>query len=173
MAQVKVGQYPPRGLVGQDEDDDIGNGIVVMRKGENPSKVLAGVQDKINLLNRRGLPPGKKIIPYYDRSWLIKKMLHTVFANLTEGALLVMLLFVFLQNLRAAAIVAVVIPLSLLATFLGLTFVGIPANLLSLGAMDFGIIVDGAVIVVENIFRRLGQVERDPDGQHQLGAVGG
>lgn len=135
MAQVKVGQYPPRGLVGQDEDDDIGNGIVVMRKGENPSKVLAGVQDKINLLNRRGLPPGMKIIPCYDRSWLIKKTLHTVFANLTEGALLMMfVLFVFLQNLRAAAIVAVVIPLSLLATFLGLTFVGIPANLLSLGA---------------------------------------
>ena len=169
-----MGQYPPRGLVGQDEDDDIVNGIVVMRKGENPSKVLAGVQDKIDLLNRRGLPPGMKIIPYYDRSWLIKKTLHTVFANLTEGALLVMfVLFVFLQNLRAAAIVAVVIPLSLLATFLGLTFVGIPANLLSLGAMDFGIIIDGAVIVVENIFRRLGQVERDPDGQHQLGAVGG
>jgi cobalt-zinc-cadmium resistance protein CzcA len=99
------------------------------------------------------------IIPYYDRSWLIKKTLHTVFANLTEGALLVMfVLFVFLQNLRAAAIVAAVIPLSLLATFLGLTFVGIPANLLSLGAMDFGIIVDGAVIVVENIFRRLGEL---------------
>ena len=159
VAQVKVGQYPPQGLVGQDETDDIVNGIVVMRKGENPSKVLAGVQDKIDLLNSRGLPPGMKIIPYYDRSWLIKKTLHTVFANLTEGALLVMfVLFVFLQNLRAAAIVAVVIPLSLLATFLGLTFVGIPANLLSLGAMDFGIIVDGAVIVVENIFRRLGEL---------------
>ncbi len=159
VAQVKVGQYPPQGLVGQDGADDIVNGIVVMRKGENPSKVLAGVQDKIDMLNSRGLPPGMQIIPYYDRSWLIKKTLHTVFANLTEGALLVMfVLFVFLQNLRAAAIVAVVIPLSLLATFLGLTFVGIPANLLSLGAMDFGIIVDGAVIVVENIFRRLGEL---------------
>ena len=159
VAQVQVGQYPPQGLVGQDEADDIVNGIVVMRKGENPSKVLAGVQDKIDMLNSRGLPEGMTIIPYYDRSWLIKKTLHTVFANLTEGALLVMfVLFVFLQNLRAAAIVAVVIPLSLLATFLGLTFVGIPANLLSLGAMDFGIIVDGAVIVVENIFRRLGEL---------------
>ncbi len=159
VAQVKVGQYPPQGLVGQDDADDIVNGIVVMRKGENPSKVLAGVQSKIDMLNTRGLPPGMKIIPYYDRSWLIKKTLHTVFANLTEGALLVMfVLFLFLQNLRAAAIVALVIPLSLLATFLGLTFVGIPANLLSLGAMDFGIIVDGAVIVVENIFRRLGEL---------------
>ena len=168
VAAVRVGQYPPQGLVGQDEADDIVNGIVVMRKGENPSKVLAGVQEKIDMLNRRGLPKGMTIIPYYDRSWLIKKTLHTVFANLTEGALLVMLvLFVFLQNLRAAAIVALVIPLSLLATFLGLTLVGIPANLLSLGAMDFGIIVDGAVIVVENIFRRLGELDETQMKSHQ------
>ena len=168
VAAVRVGQYPPQGLVGQDEADDIVNGIVVMRKGENPSKVLAGVQEKIDMLNSRGLPKGMTIIPYYDRSWLIKKTLHTVFANLTEGALLVMLvLFVFLQNLRAAAIVALVIPLSLLATFLGLTLVGIPANLLSLGAMDFGIIVDGAVIVVENIFRRLGELDETQMKSHQ------
>ncbi len=164
VAQVRVGQFPPQGLVGQDGADDIVNGIVVMRKGDNPSKVLAGVREKIDDLNARGLPPGVRIVPYYDRSWLIDKTLHTVFANLTEGALLVMfVLFLFLQNLRAAAIVAVVIPLSLLATFLGLTFVGIPANLLSLGAMDFGIIVDGAVIVVENIFRRLGELN-----EHQM-----
>jgi cobalt-zinc-cadmium resistance protein CzcA len=174
VAQVAVGQFPPQGLVGQDDADDIVNGIVVMRKGENPSKVLAGVQAKIDKLNHGGLPPGMTIIPYYDRSWLIKKTLHTVFANLTEGALLVMLvLFVFLQNLRAAAIVAAVIPLSLLATFLGLTFVGIPANLLSLGAMDFGIIVDGAVIVVENIFRRLGELsdEQVKSTENRLQAV--
>ena len=159
VAQVRIGQVPPQGLVGQDDADDIVNGVVVMRKGENPSKVLAGVQAKIDKLNAGGLPKGMQIVPYYDRSWLISKTLHTVFANLTEGALLVMLvLFLFLQNLRAAAIVAAVIPLSLLATFLGLTLVGIPANLLSLGAMDFGIIVDGAVIVVENIFRRLGEL---------------
>ena len=164
IAQVRVGQFPPQGLVGQDGADDIVNGIVIMRKGDNPSKVLAGVRAKIDDLNARGLPPGVRIVPYYDRSWLIGKTLHTVFANLTEGALLVMfVLFLFLQNLRAAAIVAVVIPLSLLATFLGLTFVGIPANLLSLGAMDFGIIVDGAVIVVENIFRRLGELN-----EHQM-----
>jgi cobalt-zinc-cadmium resistance protein CzcA len=174
VAQVTVGQYPPQGLVGQDNADDIVNGIVVMRKGENPSKVLAGIQAKIEMLNTRGLPKGMQIVPYYDRSWLIQKTLHTVFANLTEGALLVtFVLFVFLQNLRAAAIVAVVIPLSLLATFLGLTFVGIPANLLSLGAMDFGIIVDGAVIVVENIFRRLGELSdaQMKDGESRLKAV--
>jgi cobalt-zinc-cadmium resistance protein CzcA len=160
VAQVRVGQYPPQGLVGQDDADDIVNGVVVMRKGENPSKVLDALHARIDQLNARGLPAGVQIVPYYDRSWLIGKTLHTVFQNLTEGALLVMfVLFLFLQNLRAAAIVAAVIPLSLLATFLGLTFVGIPANLLSLGAMDFGIIVDGAVIVVENIFRRLGELD--------------
>ena len=160
VAEVHVGAFPPQGLAGQDDADDIVNGIVVMRKGENPSKVLDGLHAKIAELNARGLPPGVQIVPYYDRSVLIGKTLRTVFSNLTEGALLVMfVLFLFLQNLRAAAIVAVVIPLSLMATFLGLTFVGIPANLLSLGAMDFGIIVDGAVIVVENIFRRLGELD--------------
>ena len=162
IAQVRIGEFPPQGLVGQDEADDIVNGIVVMRKGDNPSTVLQGVRAKIDDLNARGLPPGVRIVPYYDRSWLIGKTLRTVFVNLTEGAMLVMfVLFLFLQNLRAAAIVAVVIPLSLLATFLGLTFVGIPANLLSLGSMDFGIIVDGAVIVVENIFRRLGELNEE------------
>ncbi len=159
VAQVRIGQFPPQGLVGQDGTDDIVNGIVVMRKGENPSEVLDRVKARIDELNAKGLPAGVQIIPYYDRSWLIGKTLRTVFSNLTEGALLVTLvLFLFLQNLRAALIVAAVIPLSLMATFLGLTFVGIPANLLSLGAMDFGIIVDGAVIVVENIFRRLGEL---------------
>lgn len=159
VAQVRIGNFPPQGLVGQDSTDDIVNGIVVMRKGENPSRVLEGVKERIDHLNAKVLPKGVQIVPYYDRSWLIGKTLRTVFSNLTEGAMLVSLvLFLFLQNLRAALIVAAVIPLSLLATFLGLTFVGIPANLLSLGAMDFGIIVDGAVIVVENIFRRLGEL---------------
>ena len=93
-------------------------------------------------------------MPFYDRTTLIDTTLHTVFQNLLEGALLVtIVLYLFLGNLRAAGIVAVIIPLSLLATFIGLTIRGIPANLLSLGAMDFGIIVDGAVIVLENIFR--------------------
>lgn len=160
VAQVRISEFPPQGLVGQDNADDVVTGIVVMRKGENPSKVLDGLHQKIDEMNARGLPEGVQIVPFYDRSWLIGKTLRTVFSNLTEGALLVMLvLFLFLQNLRAAAIVAAVIPLSLLGTFLGLTFAGIPANLLSLGAMDFGIIVDGAVIVVENIFRRLGELD--------------
>ncbi len=160
IAEVRVGSAPPQGLCGQDDADDIVNGIVIMRKGENPSIVLAGLKEKIAYVNEKVLPKGVAIVPYYDRSWLIAKTLKTVFTNLTEGAMLVMLvLFIFLGNLRAALIVAAVIPLSLIGTFLGLTLVGIPANLLSLGAMDFGIIVDGAVIVVENIVRRLGQLD--------------
>jgi cobalt-zinc-cadmium resistance protein CzcA len=162
VADVHVGFAPPQGLAGQDEADDIVNGIVIMRKGENPSRVLAAVKERIAYVNAQVLPKGVEIVPYYDRSWLIAKTLRTVFTNLTEGAMLVMLvLFIFLGNLRAALIVAAIIPLSLLATWLGLTAVGIPANLLSLGAMDFGIIVDGAVIVVENIVRRLGELRKE------------
>ena len=174
LAEVRVGSAPAQGLVGQDNNDDIVNGIVVMRKGENPSQVLAALKAKIDYVNERVLPKGVRIAPYYDRSWLIERTLKTVFMNLTEGAILVSLvLFAFLGNLRAALIVAAVIPLSLLATFLGLTAVGIPANLLSLGAMDFGIIVDGAVIVVESIVRKLGELEDQDrmDWNRRLGAI--
>jgi cobalt-zinc-cadmium resistance protein CzcA len=162
IAEVSVGAVPRQGLVGQDKDDDIVTGVVLMRKGENPSQVLKAVKEKVDLLNTSGLPRGVQIVPFYDRTWLIGKTLTTVFTNLVEGAALVTLVLVlFLGNLRAAFIVALVIPLSLLATFIGLTWVGIPANLLSLGAMDFGIIVDGAVIVVENVFRKLTESGQD------------
>lgn len=158
VATLSVGSVPRQGVIGQDDDDDIVTGVVLMRKGENPSVVLSAVKQKVDLLNGSMLPKGVEVVPYYDRSWLIGKTLKTVFTNLVEGAMLVTLvLLLFLGNLRAAAIVALIIPLSLLGTFLGLTWIGIPANLLSLGAMDFGIIVDGAVIVVENVFRRLSE----------------
>ena len=158
IAQVKVGAVARLGTVGQDQDDDVVTGIVVMRKGENPSVVLKGVKEKIAELNARGLPRGVQILPYYDRTWLMSKTLTTVFKNLVEGALLVSLvLYLFLSNFRASLAVVVVIPLALLSTFLGLKIMGVPANLLSLGAMDFGIIVDGAVIVIENIMHRLAQ----------------
>jgi cobalt-zinc-cadmium resistance protein CzcA len=160
IAEVEVSSPPRQGIVGEDEQDDVVSGIVMMRKGENPSVVLKAIKEKVAALNQSELPKGVSIVPYYDRSWLIGKTLHTVFGNLRDGALLVTaVLFLFLGNLRAASIVALVIPLALLATFLGLTWAGIPANLLSLGAMDFGIIVDGAVIVVENVFRKLGENE--------------
>src|SRR5438477_1092821 len=162
IAQVAVGAVPRQGVAGQDDDDDVVTGVVLMRRGESPSEVLKAVRAKIDEVNDTGLPAGVKVVPIYDRTWLIGKTLTTVFTNLVEGALLVsIVLWMFLGNLRAAAIVALTIPLALLATFLGLSFLGIPANLLSLGAMDFGIIVDGAVIVVENIFRKLTAAVRD------------
>ena len=164
VARVQVGSVPRQGVVGQDLEDDAVTGVVLMRKGENPSKVLSAVKARVEQLNRAGLPKGVSIVPFYDRSWLIGKTLNTVFKNLLEGAgLVAIVLYLFLANFRAAAIVALVIPLSLLSTFVGLTFVGIPANLLSLGAMDFGIIVDGAVIVVENVFRRLSMADQFHD----------
>ena len=158
VAQVTIGAVPRLGIVGQDNEDDVVTGIVIMRKGENPSVVLKAVKEKIEELNHHILPAGVKIVPFYDRTWLMSKTLSTVFKNLVEGALLVSLvLYLFLSNLRASLAVVVVIPLSLLATFLGLKILGVPANLLSLGAMDFGIIVDGAVIVIENIMHRLSE----------------
>ena len=171
VADVTLGNIPVEGIMGQDDNDDVVSGIVVMRKGENPSEVLRALKARIALLNGSILPKGVKLISYYDRTWLINTTLHTVFKNLAEGAMLVTLvLLLFLGNLRAAAIVALMIPLSLLATFIGLSWRGIPANLLSLGAMDFGIIVDGAVIVVENVFRRLGELQ-GPTERKKLAAV--
>ncbi len=158
VAEVRIGAVPRLGTVGQDQDNDVVTGIVIMRKGENPSVVLKGVKEKIREINERGLPPGVEIVPFYDRTWLMDKTLSTVFRNLVEGALLVSLvLYIFLSNLRASLAVVAVIPLALLSTFMGLKIMGVPANLLSLGAMDFGIIVDGAVIGVENIMHRLAE----------------
>lgn len=158
IATVTIGALARLGTVGQDLDDDVVTGIVIMRKGENPSVVLKGVKEKIAELNDRVLPKGVQIVPFYDRTWLMDKTLTTVFKNLLEGALLVALvLYLFLSNVRASLAVVVIIPLALLSTFLGLKIMGVPANLLSLGAMDFGIIVDGAVIVIENILHRLAE----------------
>ncbi len=165
IADITISNVPREGVVGQDDNSDIVSGIVLMRKGENPSDVLESVKAKVATLNTTILPKGVQIVPYYDRTWLIATTLKTVFKNLAEGALLVtFVLLLFLGNVRAAFIVALMIPLSLLATFIGLTWRGIPANLLSLGAMDFGIIVDGAVIVVENIFRRLSELPPEEPG---------
>ena len=172
IADVRIGAVPRLGVVGQDGDDDVVTGIVIMRKGENPSVVLKDVKDKIAQLNERGLPPGVQIVPFYDRTWLMDKTLTTVFRNLVEGALLVSLvLYLFLSNLRASLAVVVVIPLSLLATFMGLKIMGVPANLLSLGAMDFGIIVDGAVIVVENIMHRLAERGEEMDERDRRNTI--
>jgi cobalt-zinc-cadmium resistance protein CzcA len=173
ISTIETGGVPRQGLTGQDKEDDVVTGLVLMRKGENPSTVLADLKAKIETLNSSVLPKGVELVPIYDRTWLIDTTLHTVFRNLLEGAVLVTaVLLVFLGSLRAALIVALMIPLSLLATFTGLTLRGIPANLLSLGAMDFGIIVDGAVIVVENIFRKLAEhSSHQPDFKRDLRAL--
>ena len=156
LAQVTVSSVPRQGTSGRDDQDEIVSGIVLMRKGENPSEVLAAVKQRVRELNETILPKGVTVEPFYDRTTLIDTTLHTVFKNLVEGALLVtIVLYLFLGHLRSALIVAVIIPLALLGTFIGLQMRNLPANLLSLGAMDFGIIVDGAVIVLENIFRHL------------------
>lgn len=168
VAEVVESRVPEQGIVGvADKDgnqDDVVSGIVLLRKDENPSMVLDALKAKVDALNNSVLPRGVQIVPFYDRSWLISKTLKTVFTNLLEGALLVtIVLYLFLADFRATGIVASVIPLALLGTFIGLSLVNIPANLLSLGAMDFGIIVDGAVIVIENIFRRVGEAAHADD----------
>ncbi len=120
VAQVKIGAVPRLGITGQDQDDNAVVGIVIMRKGENPSVVLKGVKERIADLNHRVLPKGVQIVPFYDRAWLMDKTITTVFHNLVEGALLVsIVLYLFLSNLRASLAVVIVIPLALLATFLG------------------------------------------------------
>ena len=168
IAAVVESRVPEQGIVGisdaNGDQDDVVSGIVLLRKDENPSMVLEALKARIDSLNNGALPTGVEIVPFYDRSWLISKTLKTVFTNLLEGAFLVTLvLYLFLADFRAAGIVASIIPLAMLGTFIGLSLVNIPANLLSLGAMDFGIIVDGAVIVIENIFRRLGEVKKSDD----------
>jgi cobalt-zinc-cadmium resistance protein CzcA len=155
IATVGIGHAIRFGVLGRDHDDDLVQGIVLMRKGENPDAVIAGVKAKIRELKRL-MPPGVQLRDYYSRDRLVRTTVTTVLRNLIEGAgLVIVLLTLFLYNLRAAFIVALTIPLSLLCAFIFMDLRGIPANLLSLGAIDFGIIVDGAVIMAENIMRHL------------------
>jgi cobalt-zinc-cadmium resistance protein CzcA len=166
LAGIADTGLPRQGLVGQDDNDDAVFGMVLMRKGENPSDVLDALHARIAEIEANQLPAGVSIEPFYDRSWLVSTTLKTVFRNLLEGAVLVFLvLWLFLYNARAALIVAAMMPLALLSTFLGLHLWGVPANLLSLGAMDFGIIIDGAVIVTEHIVSRLSKLPPAPTGR--------
>ena len=152
------------------DDDDVVEGIVLLRKGADAEKTLAALHEKVDYVNRDVLPPGVKIVPYLDRSDLVHYTTHTVLHNLGEGiALVVIVLFLFLGNIRSAFIVALTIPFSLLFASILLDLRHIPANLLSLGALDFGMVVDGSVVMVENILRHLepapGQRQR-PGGDH-------
>ena len=153
VAQVLESQLPRVGQVGLDRSDDVVEGIIVMRKNENPSEVLARVKDKIAELNEKVLPPDVKMVTFYDRDNLMKYCTDTVLHNLAEGILLVtVIVFLFMADWRTTLIVSIIIPLALLFAFLCLRLRGMSANLLSMGAVDFGIIIDGAVVMVEGIF---------------------
>jgi heavy metal efflux system protein len=140
------------------DDNDVVEGIMFMRKGADTATTLDGIHAMVRRLNEEILPPGVKIVPYLDRDDLVHYTTHTVMHNLTEGMILVVIiLFIFLGNARAAVIVALTIPFSLLFAAICLDLRHISANLLSLGALDFGMVVDGAVVMVENIVRHLNQ----------------
>lgn len=144
---------PRVGQVGLDENDDVVEGIIVMRKGENPSEVLARVKKKISELNENGLPGDVQMKTFYDRDNLMRYCTRTVMHNLLEGIVLVtVIVLLFMADWRTTFIVSLIIPLALLFAFLCLKLKGMSANLLSLGAVDFGIIIDGAVVMVEGIF---------------------
>ncbi|MCF6407529.1 CusA/CzcA family heavy metal efflux RND transporter [Chitinophaga filiformis] len=164
IAQVSVSSLPRLGQVGRDKQNDVVEGIIVMRKGENPSEVIKRVEERINYLNEKVLPSDVKINTFYNRNNLIEFATHTVLHNMLEGIIFVtVIVFLFMADWRTTVIVAIVIPLALLFAFICLTLKGMSANLLSMGAIDFGIIIDGAVVMVEGIFVLLDQK------QHQLG----
>jgi heavy metal efflux system protein len=175
VAQVEISNLPRLGWVGRSnglidpsgkrvvtDEPDVVEAIIVMRKGENPTQVVNAIKAKIDKLNNTILPKDTKIVPYYDRSDLIRYASHTVLHNLIEGILLVTLLVsLFMFNWRTTLIVSIIIPLSLLFAFICLNLMGMSANLLSLGAVDFGIIIDGAVVMVEGMFVVLDHKARD------------
>jgi cobalt-zinc-cadmium resistance protein CzcA len=153
VAVVKESDMPRVGQVGLDGNDDVIEGIVVQRKGENPSEVLARIKDKVEELNTKILPPDVKMVTFYDRDNLIEFCAHTVKHNLIEGIVFVtVIVFLFMADWRTTIIVSIIIPLALLFAFMCLKLKGMSANLLSMGAIDFGIIIDGAVVMVEGIF---------------------
>jgi cobalt-zinc-cadmium resistance protein CzcA len=158
--KIRLGQFS-RAIHHEDgkiiDNDDVVSGIVLLRKGAAADSALQGIHKKVEELNNHILPPGVKVVPFIDRSDLVHFTSHTVLHNLTEGMILVsIILFLFLGNIRGALIVAATIPFSLLFASICLDLRSIPANLLSLGALDFGMVVDGAVVMIENIVRHLG-----------------
>jgi cobalt-zinc-cadmium resistance protein CzcA len=167
IGQVVIGAAPRLGQFGFRNQNDAVEGVVTLRTGEQAQTVLKGVEAKTEELNNRILPKDVKVVPYYNRSDLIHLTTRTVQDNLLRGIVLVVIVLIFfLYDIRSGLIVAVTIPLSLLFAFICLDLRDIPANLLSIGAIDFGILVDGAVVMVENIYRRLA----DPEAE-RLGVV--
>jgi cobalt-zinc-cadmium resistance protein CzcA len=156
IARVEIGHAPRLGIFGFEKNDDAVEGVILLRKGEQPQNVLAGVEKKTEELNHRILPPDVKVRPFYDRSDLVRVTTDTVEWNLLRGmAFVLIVLIFFLVSIRAALITALTIPLALLFAFIFLHLTGEAANLLSIGAIDFGIIIDGTIVMVENIYREL------------------
>lgn len=153
VAQVNESNQPRVGQVGLNQSDDVVEGIIVQRKGENPSEVLGRVKEKIAEINEKVLPNDVKMVTFYDRDNLMSYCTETVLDNLAEGILFVtVIVFLFMADWRTTVIVSIIIPLALLFAFMCMRFRGMSANLLSMGAVDFGIIIDGAVVMVEGIF---------------------
>ncbi len=166
VGAVSIGDRPRSGIVAFSNQDDVIEGIVLMNKGQNPAKVIEALRNKVDEINQK-LPPGVKIHPFYDRTSLINHTVHTVSENMIVGAFLVVaILIIFLRNWRAALIVAAIIPLSLLFAFIVMDIRGVSANLISLGAVDFGIIIDSAVVLVEALMVRLALAKVDEFPHH-------
>lgn len=166
VGKVSIGDKPRSGIVSYNQHDDVVEGIVIMSKGQNPAKVIEALRTKVEETNKK-LPIGVRIAPFYDRTNLINHTVSTVTENLIVGALLVVaILLIFLRNWRAALIVAAVIPLSLLFAFIVMDICGVSANLISLGAVDFGIIIDSAVVLVEALMVKLAFTQLDKFPKH-------
>ena len=162
LADVHESALPRLGQVGRMEEDNVVQGIVVMRKGENPAEVIDALKTKIEDINKNILPADVQIVPFYDREDLVNLAVNTVSRNLVEGILLVtFIVLIFMADWRTTVVVAVVIPLALLFAFICLRAMGMSANLLSMGAIDFGIIIDGAVVMVEGVFVALDKRARE------------
>lgn len=153
VAEVELGAKPRLGQVGLNQEDDLVQGIVIMLRGENPSAVVTKLKEKIAELNERILPENVKIEPVIDRTKLVNNTVHTVSKNLIEGVLLVsIIVFIFLNNWKTTFIVASVIPLAFLFAIILLKIQGLPANLISMGALDFGLLLEGTLVIVETVF---------------------
>jgi len=150
LGELKLGAMERNGMLGKDDQDDLVSGIVVLLRGEDPTNTLNGIHEKVEELNTRILPDGVQLVPYYDRTELIEQTIRTVSFTLLQGMILVLLiLLLFLGSIKSALIVAIVIPMAMLCSFALMYLTNIPANLLSLGALSFGILVDAAIVIVE------------------------
>ena len=169
VGDVEIGNAPRLGEFGFNKTDDAVEGVILMLTGEQTQNVLKGVEAKTKQLNESILPPDVKVVPYYDRSDLVRVTTDTVENNLLRGMILVFIVLIcFLVSFRAAVIVAFTIPVALLFAFIFLHMRGVAANLLSIGAIDFGIIIDGTLVMVENIFRELGLREGQEYDLHEV-----